>query len=615
MEGRGRRPVALLPLLLVTVVRLDTVLLQSMPSNTTEILSEPALMATEATVGLVPTRRSENLSHLPSTHLQLLRSREVQLPAVAYSFDDITTGTQRYPEGIRYLSFPDTTPCHCRHRCLVDVRCMGFEHHVTTGDCSLTDVLLPDAGGRVPAGGWSTSRRRGVSWLGAPCRDDADCTLLVSGAVCGMEDSCVCPEGWSAVTELLCRPDGRWVEKLATAVEGWPLIGATSEPSLQRCKEACRHTVNCMAVEFETETSLCRLYAVSEPDTTANAPDTEAGLLGTENLSGSATGTETVSATDESSGENTSNGKGTSKNTTGTSTGHRNTTGTSSETGTTTTTTGGEPPSTGVVTYVWELPTPPAPPPEGYTAISGRFLRLTRAVFSVYAAASCLNVGGVHHSPGSRQMVDDILEALETGQLAGSYGTDISYPGVGVGVHEMLEEGLYVTVTGTAIGSDSPLWAAGEPSGAEGQRECCFYNRTSGGLDDMSCRTRVPQLCEHIGEHLLVDLLPGTEIHDYGDMSWRVYDFNAERTFHRLLYVASGDILSPLEFTEIRVGSHPFDRSDVLSALCFRERGPLVDRWFSRILRCPEPLVGRYLHVGQMPGDIARWYHIAVFDN
>ena len=78
------------------------------------------------------------------------------MPTIGYSFDGIAIGRQRYPHSIRYLSLSNTTPCHCRHRCLADVRCMGFELEASTGQCGLTDTLLPGNATLETAEGWST---------------------------------------------------------------------------------------------------------------------------------------------------------------------------------------------------------------------------------------------------------------------------------------------------------------------------------------------------------------------------------------------------------------------------------------------------------------------------
>ena len=535
----------------------------------------------------------ETTTRLPTAILQLLRSRSVTLPTAAYSFDGIATGTQRYSEEARYLSLADTTPCGCRHRCLADVRCMGFEHQADTGACGLTDVLLPGDVTLNTAGGWTTGRRRGIRWLEAPCQTDSDCSLFISGATCGPERSCACPFGWSAVTGLLCRPDGRWVLVNDSHLEGWTLIGTDTKPSLQTCQDACRHTADCLAIDYDRGKSRCRRHAAPEGydaetatgTTTAKAAETHCGSA-TGSAAGNATGTAIGNVTGNNTGIDTWNSESLN----------------------------------GIVSYVWSTAPAPVSPPEGFTAISGRFFSLTDEVPSTVAADACLRLGGVQHAPDNLQLLRDIFEKFEaTCTAPGPIGTDRS-PLVtfGVGISDLLEEGRFVTVDGSAL-HDSSLWAPGEPANNAGIEHCGFFDQRErpGFMIDNPCYVPAPHLCEHIGAFQLLgppvgDPQLGNGVHG---MTWWTYDFGSDRDVSRLLYVARGDVETPPEMTKLLVGQHP-DRSfrrQQMTDVCAEEHGAFVAPGFARVLSCATPLTGRYLHIGQRPGESPQWLHIALF--
>ncbi|KAF0313936.1 Autophagy-related protein 11 [Amphibalanus amphitrite] len=150
------------------------------------------------TLILVPLAQSQedvatNLSHFPAEALERLSTGSVTFPPEAFGFDGISNGSQS-----------------CRLRCLADPRCLGFEHHTGNMTCGLTDILLPADVNQETVEEWSTGRRRGISWLGQPCHQDADCSLFASdpdGVECGANGSCSCRQGWIPDGQLHCRPD------------------------------------------------------------------------------------------------------------------------------------------------------------------------------------------------------------------------------------------------------------------------------------------------------------------------------------------------------------------------------------------------------------------------
>ncbi|KAF0313935.1 hypothetical protein FJT64_015559 [Amphibalanus amphitrite] len=145
------------------------------------------------TLILVPLAQSQedvatNLSHFPAEALERLSTGSVTFPPEAFGFDYISNGSQRYPDHMRYRTLTGISLCSCRLRCLADPRCLGFEHLMGSKTCGLTDILLPASVTQETEGEWSTGRRRGISWLGQPCHQDADCSLFASdpdGVECG----------------------------------------------------------------------------------------------------------------------------------------------------------------------------------------------------------------------------------------------------------------------------------------------------------------------------------------------------------------------------------------------------------------------------------------------
>ena len=196
----------------------------------------------------------------PASALQMLKNQSHTLPADVYKFDPISTGQQQYPDEVRYATLTDVSLCTCRHRCLADLRCMGYEHDKDINRCGLTDILLPGRVTSATVGEWSTGRRRGISWLGAPCHTDSDCSLLITGAECGPENVCACQRGWTPLDEMLCQPDEHWVQLNSALPDDKRLDKEMKSTSLQSCQDKCRDNIQCWAVEYRARDGACRLY-------------------------------------------------------------------------------------------------------------------------------------------------------------------------------------------------------------------------------------------------------------------------------------------------------------------------------------------------------------------
>ena len=204
-------------------------------------------------------------SHAPDPLLRQLKSMELTLPARVFEFDLISADGQQYPEHMRYRSLAGVSLCVCRHRCLIDLRCMGYEHEQASGGCGLTDVLAPaPVSEESVVSGWSTGRRRGISWLGAPCHISDDCSLLIPGAECGAEGFCACQRGWTALNETKCQSEAHWVQLPGTSLTGTKLADVTLTFSRWSCFERCQLNSNCWAVEYNDQAWACWLYSSAD---------------------------------------------------------------------------------------------------------------------------------------------------------------------------------------------------------------------------------------------------------------------------------------------------------------------------------------------------------------
>ena len=218
-------------------------------------------------------------SHLPAEALNRLLTLPHTLPAAFYRFTDISSGQQRYPDSEHFTAIPDTSECHCRHRCLAEPRCLGYEHEEASGRCGLTDMLLPALKTAITAAGWSTGRRRGVSWLDQPCDTEDDCRLLVSGGVrCGPQEArmfniCSCLPGKRPAGPLACqRHNGRWAALTSTVLAG-QLLRQDQQPTLDECQQTCARSEDCWALQFSG--GVCRQYGAAEQSPAPETPLTE----------------------------------------------------------------------------------------------------------------------------------------------------------------------------------------------------------------------------------------------------------------------------------------------------------------------------------------------------
>ena len=219
-------------------------------------------------------------SHLPAEVLDRLLTLPHTLPAAFYRFTDISSGQQRYPDSERFTAIPDTSECHCRHLCLAEPRCLGYEHEEASGRCGLTDMLLPALKTAITAAGWSTGRRRGVSWLDQPCDSEADCRLLVSGGgvrcgpqEAGTSNTCSCRPSWQPVGPLACqRRNGRWAALTSTVLAGQPLR-QDQQPTLEECQQTCARSEDCWALQFSG--GVCSQYGTAEQSPAPETPLTE----------------------------------------------------------------------------------------------------------------------------------------------------------------------------------------------------------------------------------------------------------------------------------------------------------------------------------------------------
>ncbi|KAF0302292.1 hypothetical protein FJT64_025591 [Amphibalanus amphitrite] len=194
---------------------------------------------------------------LPREESQMLRTGKITLPVEAYLFDNITLSRENV-HPIRRLT--GIRACECRHRCLADPTCMLYVHEREGDMCSLHDFLMPEEPANASTEGRTVGRRRGISWLGAPCSNNASCSLLTRNAECGADGECVCSlPGWTAAHKTLCRPDGYW--KTSGPLNDTQLLDEVEAAAEIGCAYSCRRSSDCWAYSYSESSLRCRRFA------------------------------------------------------------------------------------------------------------------------------------------------------------------------------------------------------------------------------------------------------------------------------------------------------------------------------------------------------------------
>ena len=586
----------------------------------------------------------DQFSHFPKAALLRLDSRKTTLPAAAYRFDVTSSGHQRYSDDMRYNTVTGVSLCQCRLRCLADRRCLGFEHDADSDECGLIDILLPPEVAQEEAQGdaWSYGRRRGVSWLGQPCRIDDDCSLFVGdpeASVCDPDSICRCKQGWTEQDEVTCTPDNIFDKLPAeTATTGQPREDATDGTAEQSngtifgpmvTVAADERSTGEIAGENDAQNTEQNMEQTTEyangiiPEHVTEAVTQQTSRMLAEGNSTSKQPTtpgiaplnqSTIEPAIQSTTEQIT-GQGMLKNITlqkeGTNEPNSHPQNTSLNTGL-----NGQPqdPSFGdswmdaterTTESLDRGTSSPAteeaidPFREYYTAVCDRLLCLTDEVDGKYAAAKCLELGGVQYVPDSEDMVANVIQ---------EFGITSQ---VGVGMNSKLRQDQILGIDGTELAAGSPWWQRGQP---DSRFQNCIALDGDGKLDDVSCGIGgVPmrQLCEYIGPNLLRAAPEPQYRQEHG--LW-TYDMGEQQRVGSVLFLV-GDDTVVLKTTSIFVGA---DASWEAAVPCATHEGQLAASGFARLLKCGEKRTGRYLHVftqteGMTPAPL--WMDLAAFSN
>ena len=156
-------------------------------------------------------------------------------------------------------TLPGVSACECRVRCLANTTCRGYGTSDATQTCLLAGLLPTPQKMEASSGDWRWHARTGVRLLDEPCEKDADCSLLVPGAVC-VKNICQCRAGLQRDDVGGCRKAGSFVEVTKRRLTS-SLLSETPQTYVDACKAACVGNLSCVAVEFSASERLCRMYA------------------------------------------------------------------------------------------------------------------------------------------------------------------------------------------------------------------------------------------------------------------------------------------------------------------------------------------------------------------
>ena len=177
----------------------------------------------------------------------------------AFYFEDLPplNGTLSPAAGLKTV--PGVSACECRVWCLSNHTCRGYGFSDTTQTCLLTELLPTPRRMETSAEEWRWHARTGVRLLDEPCQKDADCSLLVPGAVC-LKNFCRCQAKLENDDVGGCRKSGSFIE-VARRQLASGLLSETPQTSVEACRAACAGSLSCVAVDFSAAGGLCRMYS------------------------------------------------------------------------------------------------------------------------------------------------------------------------------------------------------------------------------------------------------------------------------------------------------------------------------------------------------------------
>ena len=220
----------------------------------------------------------------------------VQSSPRAFYFEDLPPGNGALSSAADLKAVPGVSACECRARCLSNHTCRGYGTSDASQTCLLTGLLPTPQRMTASSEEWRWHARTGVRLLDEPCETDADCSLLVPGAVClknnefnsksarkqeqrqeeeekekeeeqqqqqqqvRQKNVCQCRAGLERDDVGGCRKAGSFIEVTRRQLTSG-LLSVTPQTSVEACRTACAGSLSCVAVDFSAAAGLCRMYA------------------------------------------------------------------------------------------------------------------------------------------------------------------------------------------------------------------------------------------------------------------------------------------------------------------------------------------------------------------
>ena len=487
----------------------------------------------------------------------------------AFSFQDLPPGNGTLSSVAALETLGGVSACECRARCLANHTCRGYGTRDVTKTCLLTESLPTPQRMETSPEDWRWHARNGVRLLDEPCEDNADCSLLVPGAIC-VKNVCQCRaslervqksrqlEGQQARTVGGCEKAGSFIEVTKRKLTSG-FLSAADQTSVDGCKDACAGNLSCVAVEFSAAHGLCKMFSEGVTN-------------------------EAVSGGD-------------------------------------------------VQSFVWSFAHAEGMPPDTYQQVGSSFLRLLPPGSGLKAANACFRDGAILFpyvtQEGLSPFREFIAKNMETNVTwigledmleEGSYVTsdgremnmadinwEVGQPNGGDGqACAIINKDLFVRDEDCLANSFNALclhigenlalrktsWMSAVHSGNNGPKG-------NDGSENTFVRTPVGR------KHQLTP-------------TWTV-DLGGPVQVISILYVARVNCsLCQNErnrLTEIRVGSDPVKFDDQHSARCVWLEKTFVARDYARLFRCSVPLTGRYVRLSRKKRMTVDFAELAVFGN
>ncbi|KAF0301627.1 Collectin-11 [Amphibalanus amphitrite] len=276
------------------------------------------------------------------------------------------------------------------------------------------------------------------------------------------------------------------------------------------------------------------------------------------------------------------------------------------------------------LSFVWQFPRPDGVVPSSARLVQDQQVIRVGITTGLEAAHTCFANNAIVYPGVSQTHLNDLNAAWPEifSTMEPSY----------VGLDDLLVEGTFVT----SDGEDAPSvgWGAIEPNNANNE-DCVTTSRDGVFLNDVECHLPFMVLCQYMGDNLALGKLswmsmvsPGSAAANGNDgdplsaasmtltdgppLTWTV-DLGGPVQVTSVLF-ASGAAVG--RDTEVRVGSDWRLFDELHSARCVLRAQPFVAFQYARLLRCDEPVTGRYVRIIRRGPELTlELADLAVFGN